>query len=162
MKQISTLLLALALPICASATVLMPKSGIITKSPVKSLIAVEASDFATNAVAKEDAADVTIKCTGEYSFEYYAESGDWYYGAVDDSETYVVKLDYITNSAEKSTGTFGLADLDTSYSGLLDYSSGSKVSLTFKEGTTFTVNVEGSILTVTGTLVCSNGKTYKL
>ena len=30
----------------------MPKSGIITKSPVKSLIAVEASDFATNAVAK--------------------------------------------------------------------------------------------------------------
>jgi hypothetical protein len=98
MKQISTLLLALALPICASATVLMPKSGIITKSPVKSLIAVEASDFATNAVAKEDAADVTIKCTGEYSFEYYAESGDWYYGAVDDSETYVVKLDYITNS----------------------------------------------------------------
>lgn len=49
MKQISTLLLALALPICASATVLMPKSGIITKSPVKSLIAVEASDFATNA-----------------------------------------------------------------------------------------------------------------
>ena len=162
MKQISTLLLALALPICASATVLMPKSGIITKSPVKSLIAVEASDFATNAVAKEDAADVTIKCTGEYSFEYYAESGDWYYGAVDDSETYVVKLDYITNSAEKSTGTFGLADLDTSYSGLLDYSSGSKVALTFKEGTTFTVNVEGSILTVTGTLVCSNGKTYKL
>ena len=76
MKQISTLLLALALPICASATVLMPKSGIITKSPVKSLIAVEASDFATNAVAKEDAADVTIKCTGEYSFEYYAESGE--------------------------------------------------------------------------------------
>lgn len=162
MKQISTLLLALALPICASATVLMPKSGIITKSPVKSLIAVEASDFATNAVAKEDAAAITIKCTGEYSFEYYAESGDWYYGAVDDSETYIVKLDYITNSAEKSTGTFGLADLDTSYSGLLDYSSGSKVALTFKEGTTFTVNVEGSILTVTGTLVCSNGKTYKL
>lgn len=162
MKQISTLLLAIALPVCASATVLTPKIGIITKSPAKSLIAVEATDFATNAVAKEAAADVTIKCTGEYSFEYYAESGDWYYGAVDDSETYIVKLDYITNSAEKSTGTFGLADLDTNFSGLLDYSSGSKVSLTFKEGTTFTVNVEGSILTVTGTLVCSNGKTYKL
>ena len=71
-------------------------------------------------------------------------------------------MDYITNSADKSTGTFGLSDLDTNYSGLLDYTSGSKVVLTFKEGTTFTVNVEGSILTVTGTLVCSDGKTYKL
>ena len=162
MKQISTLLLALALPICASATVLTPKSGIITKSPVKSLIAVEASDFATNAVAKEDAADVTIKCTGEYSFEYYAESGDWYYGAVDDSETYIVKLDYITNSAEKSTGTFSFSDLDSKFSRLEDYSSGSKVSIAFKEGTTFTVSLNGDILTVTGTLVCSNGKTYKL
>lgn len=69
MKQISTLLLAIALPVCASATVLTPKIGIITKSPAKSLIAVEATDFATNAVAKEAAADVTIKCTGEYSFE---------------------------------------------------------------------------------------------
>ncbi len=39
MKQISTLLLAIALPVCASATVLTPKSGIITKSPAKSLIA---------------------------------------------------------------------------------------------------------------------------
>lgn len=128
----------------------------------KSLIAVEATDFASNAVAKETAADVTISCTGECSFEYYAESGDWYYGAIDDTQQYVVKLDYITNSADKSTGTFGLSDLDTNYSGLLDYTSGSKVVLTFKEGTTFTVNVEGSILTVTGTLVCSDGKTYKL
>lgn len=162
MKQISTLLLAIALPVCASATVLTPKSGIITKSPAKSLIAVEATDFASNAVAKETAADVTISCTGECSFEYYAESGDWYYGAIDDTQQYVVKLDYITNSADKSTGTFGLSDLDTNYSGLLDYTSGSKVVLTFKEGTTFTVNVEGSILTVTGTLVCSDGKTYKL
>lgn len=162
MKQISTLLLAIALPVCASATVLTPKSGIITKSPAKSLIAVEATDFASNAVAKETAADVTISCTGECSFEYYAESGDWYYGAIDDTQQYVVKLDYITNSADKSTGTFGLSDLDANYSGLLDYTSGSKVVLTFKEGTTFTVNVEGSILTVTGTLVCSDGKTYKL
>ena len=162
MKQISTLLLAIALPVCASATVLTPKVGVFTKSPVKSLIAVEASDFATNAVAKEDAADVTISCTGECSFEYYAESGDWYYGAVDDTQTYVVKLDYITNSKDKSTGTFVFSDLDTNYSGMYDYSSGSKVVLTFKEGTTFTVNVEGTILTVTGTLVCSNGKTYKL
>lgn len=162
MKQISTLLLAFALPVCASATVLTPKSGIITKSPAKSLIAVEATDFASNAVAKETAADVSLTCTGECTFEYYAESGDWYYGAVDDTQTYVVKLDYITNSKDKSTGTFVFSDLDTNYSGMYDYSSGSKVVLTFKEGTTFTVNVEGTILTVTGTLVCSNGKTYKL
>lgn len=162
MKQISTLLLAIALPVCASATVLTPKTGIMAKRPVKSLITVEATDFSANTVAKEAAADVTLTCTGEYSFEYYAETGDWYYGAVDDTQTYVVNLDYITNSKDKSTGTFGLSDLDASYSGLQDYSSGTKVSLTFKEGTTFTVSLDGSILTVTGTLVCSNGKTYKL
>ncbi len=162
MKKISTLLLAIALPVCASATVLVPKVGLISKSPLKSPVVAEVSDFTSNAVAKENAADVTITCTGECSFEYYAESGDWYYGAVDDSQTYVVKLDYITNSADKSTGTFGLSDLDANYSGMYDYSSGSKVTLTFKEGTTFTVNVEGSILTIAGTLVCSDGKTYKL
>lgn len=162
MKQISTLLLALALPICASATVLTPKSGIITKSPVKSLIAVEASDFATNAVAKEDAADVNLTCTGKYIFEYYAESGDWLYGAIDDTKPYKVYLDYITKSEDKNTGTFSFSDLDSKFSRLEDYSSGSKVSIAFKEGTTFTVSLNGDILTVTGTLVCSNGKTYKL
>lgn len=162
MKQISTLLLAIALPVCASATVLTPKSGIIAKSPAKSLIAVEATDFASNAVAKETAADVTLTCTGEYMFEYYAESGDWLYGAVADDQTHIVYLDYITNSEDKNTGTYSFSDLDTKYSRLEDYSSGEKVSIAFKEGTTFTVTLNGDILTVTGTLVCSNGKTYKL
>lgn len=165
MKQLSTLLLAIALPVCASATALTPNLGLLTKRPAKSLAAVEATNITTNAVvakASEGEADVTLTCTGDYSFKYYAETGDWYYGAIDDTNTYIINLDYITNSEEKKTGTFTLSDLDTDYSYMYDYSTGSKVLLTYKEGTTFTVSLDGTILTVTGTLVCDDGKTYKL
>ncbi len=162
MKKISTLLLAIALPVCASATVLTPVIGVNTKSLGKSPIAVEAVKASTNAVAKAGEADVTLTCTGDYSFKYYAETGDWFYGAIDDTNTYIVYLDYITESEEKNTGTFDLSNMDTDYSYMYDYSSGTKVLLTFEEGTTFTVSLDGAILTITGTLVCSDGKTYKL
>ncbi len=164
MKQISTLLLALALPVCVCASTFKPvrSTDLLVKSTSKSRVSPTEATITPNAVAKTDAA-TTITCTGECSFEYYAETGDWYYGAVDDTKTYVVKLDYITKSEDKRDGTFTLSDLDTQYSAFLDYSSGSKVTLTYAEGTTFTVKVsDDDILSVTGTLVCSNGKTYTL
>ena len=162
MKQISTLLLAAALPVCASATQLTPVTALNTKSAAKTAITALAPEALVTNTAATNAAATTITCTGSCVFEYYSDGGDWYYGASDDTQTYVVRLDYITNSEDKSTGTFNLSDLDTNYSFLTDNSTGSSVNYKYTEGTTFTVSLDGNILSITGTLVCSNGSTYNL
>ena len=57
------------------------------------------------------ATDTVVILGGDWSYEYYAESGDWYMAVIDETQTYVVRLDYF---AEESgfAGTFGIDDLD--------------------------------------------------
>lgn len=77
--------------------------------------------------AASQAAD-TVKIVGEqFIYEYYAESGDWYVG-ISDNVNYVVYLDYLSTSF---AGTFTTEDFDLTYSYMYDYTSGSKVAVTY-------------------------------
>jgi len=106
-------------------------------------------------------ANIDVVLTGmEPSWEYYASSGDWYFGCIDETSTYIIRLDYLT-SEDGKLGTYSYSDLDLDYSYLTDYSTGEKVVKQYvEEGLTFTFYQEGETVKLYGCLPCEDGNTY--
>lgn len=112
-------------------------------------------------IAAHAAQTIDISITGDYNMTYYSDSGDWFFGAKDDSGNYTLRLDY-TAPQDNPYGTFTLSDIIADNSCVRDYTSGSTVDHAFTDGTTFTMTREDSHLKLTGTFVCDNGVTYKV
>lgn len=105
------------------------------------------------------ATDTVVILGGEWSYEYYAESGDWYMAVIDETQTYVVRLDYL---AEESgfAGTFGIDDLDLDYSYLTIYDTdGTKTFVDYVEAE-FTVTVTEDSKFLEANLLCEDSIRY--
>lgn len=105
------------------------------------------------------ATDTVVILGGEWSYEYYAESGDWYMVVIDETQTYVVRLDYL---AEESgfAGTFGIDDLDLDYSYLTIYDTdGTKTFVDYVEAE-FTVTVTEDSKFLEANLLCEDSIRY--
>ena len=105
------------------------------------------------------ATDTVVILGGEWSYEYYAESGDWYMAVIDETQTYVVCLDYL---AEESgfAGTFGIDDLDLDYSYLTIYDTdGTKTFVDYVEAE-FTVTVTEDSKFLEANLLCEDSVRY--
>lgn len=105
------------------------------------------------------ATDTVVILGGEWSYEYYAESGDWYMAVIDETQTYVVRLDYF---AEESgfAGTFGIDDLDLDYSYLTIYDTdGTKTFVDYVEAE-FTVTVTEDSKFLEANLLCEDSIRY--
>ena len=105
------------------------------------------------------AKDTVVILGGDWSYEYYAESGDWYMAVIDETQTYVVRLDYL---AEESgfAGTFGIDDLDLGYSYLTIYDTdGTKTFVDYVEAE-FTVTVTEDSKFLEANLLCEDSIRY--
>ena len=105
------------------------------------------------------ATDTVVILGGDWSYEYYAESGDWYMAVIDETQTYVVRLDYL---AEESgfAGTFGIDDLDLGYSYLTIYDTdGTKTFVDYVEAE-FTVTVTEDSKFLEANLLCEDSIRY--
>ena len=111
------------------------------------------------ATAEIVAKDTVVILGGDWSYEYYAESGDWYMAVIDETQTYVVRLDYL---AEESgfAGTFGIDDLDLGYSYLTIYDTdGTKTFVDYVEAE-FTVTVTEDSKFLEANLLCEDSIRY--
>ena len=111
------------------------------------------------AAAEIVAKDTVVILGGDWSYEYYAESGDWYMAVIDETQTYVVRLDYL---AEESgfAGTFGIDDLDLGYSYLTIYDTdGTKTFVDYVEAE-FTVTVTEDSKFLEANLLCEDSIRY--
>lgn len=94
-------------------------------------------------------------------FEYTSWSGDWYFGATDESGEYSVHLDYFADRVGQY-GTFTNADLDAEYSYVRHTIDWESEDFAIGEGSSFTFAEDGSYYTLTGRLICNDGNTYVL
>ena len=111
------------------------------------------------AAAEIVAKDTVVILGGDWSYEYYAESGDWYMAVIDETQTYIVRLDYL---AEESgfAGTFGIDDLDLGYSYLTIYDTdGTKTFVDYVEAE-FTVTVTEDSKFLEANLLCEDSIRY--
>ena len=73
----------------------------------------DAKKAAAKQTAQATTADTIVIVADQWVYKYYAETGDWYMAIADESMTYIVNLDYYSDSF---TGTYTEADLDLWYS----------------------------------------------
>lgn len=150
MKKFFTFLCAMLIVVSASAVDLkkITSSG-LTPVKVTSVDKKHAVPSKTARVAKlnKTVADFTLpqvmknaKKAGEVielqfgdtepSFEWYGDTGDWYIGWIDNTSTYIVRLDYFT-TYEGKYGHYTIDDLDLNYSYLSDYTSGTREDVAY-------------------------------
>lgn len=94
-------------------------------------------------------------------FEYTSSTGDWYFGATDESGKYSVHLDYFADRAGRY-GTYTDADLDPEYSFVRYYSGEDLEDFQIGNGSEFTLAEDEGYYTLVGRLICSDGNTYVL
>lgn len=112
-------------------------------------------------IATAETINLTFDYTTDPSFEYYAETGDWYLGWIDVTDTYVIRFDYLTTE-DGQFGHYTLADLDTAYSFLSDYSSGKRVDYSYIEADFTLTDLGDGVWSLSGYVVCDDGNTYNL
>ena len=144
-----------------------PALQVIGVRQIEAVQAVAKQAMPANAVRKAPAkaaegiaaTDTVVILGGDWSYEYYAESGDWYMAVIDETQTYVVRLDYL---AEESgfAGTFGIDDLDLDYSYLTIYDTdGTKTFVDYVEAE-FTVTVTEDSKFLEANLLCEDSIRY--
>ena len=106
-----------------------------------------------------EATDTVVIVGKEWSYEYYAESGDWYMAVIDATETYLVRLDYFA-AEEDFAGTYTIDDLDLGYSYLTIYDEdNSKTYVDYVEAN-FTITVSEGSKFLEADILCENGIRY--
>ena len=155
---------AIAAKRMAKATPALPVNGARQIEAVPTIAKQAMPANAVRKVPAKAAAEIVAKDTvvilgGDWSYEYYAESGDWYMAVIDETQTYVVRLDYL---AEESgfAGTFGIDDLDLDYSYLTIYDTdGTKTYVDYVEAE-FTVTVTEGSKFLEANLLCKDSIRY--
>ncbi len=147
----------------AAKMVVAQKNGKVLNKTAKSPMMPQSKAAKAHKAPKATAEtiDLTFDNSSAPSFEYYPESGDWYLGWIDVTNTYIIRLDYVVG-LEGKFGHYTIDDLDLDYSYFSDYSSGARVDLMYTDAD-FTMKDEGDgAWSLSGYVVCEDGNTYNL
>lgn len=162
MKKNLLMFALLACAIVASAATIPGKlSKKVAARPAKYECMAMSHKTIAKAAAEAQTIDLNLS-TDDFGFKYYAENGYWYFGCLDDSQQYTVRLAYVTDE-ENQYGTFTYSDLDKEYSYIQYWTSDTEYEeIAYAEGTEFTISEDDGYVILTGNLIGSDGNTYVL